>query len=387
MIFFFLSFFSFGFSAEYGRVNASALNIRVGPGTENHRKCVAPNASELQIKERQGKWYRVDVSSITACRDAKVSEGWVYGSPLFQPQGKYQTAQVVRAPNGLRVRTNESSQSSIRCNLKQGDHISVIGPSEKNPNWLRINTENLPGCNAKEAFVYRDYVEEFRTYTYVERNPPIPDGMDPMDGRETEGATCVNCDKSGARRNLYTEFTDYLYALTDTIKSATDSNPTKSMIERYSQSPEVDHLIRCARRNVMPGPTGWCYRYVKNALLGGNLTDEYLNGVPAKGAGAALMRQGYKNIINLYNVANPYDAPKGAILVYDRGEYGHIEIKTGEASEGGFISDYYSESAFTGRVGNGRSGRGATLIGVYVKDIKEGEKSDKDFHCPRPARD
>lgn len=369
---------SFLFSAEYGRVNASSLNVRVGPSTKNEKACVVQNATELEIKERRGAWYRVNLDGVTTCRGKQ--EGWVYGSPLFRPEGKYATAQVVQAPNGLRVRASESSSSKIQCNLKQGDVVSVIGPSEKNPNWIRINTEKLPGCNTKEAFVYREFIEEFRSYTYVEKNPPVPDGMDPLDGLETEGGDCENCDKP--IRTVFRDFIDFIRT------SYNAQNPAKpTMVESYSRSEQVDQLIQCAQKNVKPQPTGYCYRYVKNALLGGNLSDEYLNGISAATSGPALKSEGYVNLLAdsewREKIKSPYDAPRGSILVFDGGPYGHIEIKMGDIGEGGFISDYYSESARTGRASHGLSGRGRTLIGVYVKDL-EGEKNDKPFVCPRP---
>ncbi|MCB0349453.1 MAG: hypothetical protein KDD37_11505, partial [Bdellovibrionales bacterium] len=349
----------------------------------------APNASEMQIKEKKDGWYRVDLSSIKNCASSGVKEGWVFGSPLFKPLGMFETAQVIHAPSGLRVRDSESSKSKIHCNLKDGDVVSVIGPSVKNPNWLRVNVEKMPGCNVKEAFVYRDYLEEQRSYTLVERDLPVPEGIDPVDGNETEGAAgCTNCTKdSNVSRSLLREIYD---ELSDIFNSQMISADEK-MVKDYSESPEVEALISCAERNVRPGPTGYCYRYVKNALLGGNLSSTYLNGVPAKKAGAELRREGYTNLLQLdgwdKKILSPYDAPKGAILVYDGGQYGHIEIKSGDVGEGGFISDYYSESSRVGQVSNGLSGRGRTLIGVYVKDVKGVRKNENNrFVCPRPRR-
>ncbi len=373
-------------ASDYGRVNASSLNVRSGAGVTNTKLCSAPNASELSIKEKKDGWYRVDLSTVKGCKDNKITEGWVFGSPLFKPLGMFETAQVINAPNGLRVRASESSQSKIQCNLKQGDIISVIGPSVKNPNWLKVNVEKMPGCKVKEAFVYRDYLEELRDYTYVEKDPPISDGLDPIDGNETEGAAgCINCSKdNSAFRSELIDMYDEIEEVVSTEQLGTD----EKMVKDYSESPEVNAMIQCAKRNVRPRSTGYCYRYVKNALLGGNLSSSYLNGVPAKGAGPALKREGYTNLLNKPEwgkmIRNPYDAPKGAILVYDGGKYGHIEIKSGDVGEGGFISDYYTESSRTGRISNGLSGRGRTLIGVYVKDTKGVKKNENsNYTCPR----
>ncbi|SOB86586.1 LysM repeat-containing protein [Sphingomonas guangdongensis] len=116
-----------------------------------------------------------------------------------------------------------------------------------------------------------------------------------------------------------------------------------------------------------------CYKWVKQALQRSGAVSDYLPGVAAKGAGPALEQRGFVNLLDRpgHNIRSPYDAPKGAVLVYgaapgatDRNaQYGHIEIRT----DGGFASDYVSANARTGSADNGLEGRGRVLIGVYVK--------------------
>jgi LysM repeat protein len=118
---------------------------------------------------------------------------------------------------------------------------------------------------------------------------------------------------------------------------------------------------------------GKCYAWVKTALQKGGAVPDYMPGVAAKDAGPALTARGFVNVLDRpgNTIRSPYDAPKGAVLVYgaapgavDRNaRYGHIEIRTG----GGFASDYASANARTGAAANGLSGRGRVLIGVYVK--------------------
>lgn len=118
---------------------------------------------------------------------------------------------------------------------------------------------------------------------------------------------------------------------------------------------------------------GRCYAWVKTALQQSGAVRDYLPGVAAKGAGPALEQRGFVNLLSQpgANIRSPYDAPTGAVLVYgaapgatDRNaKYGHIEIRT----DNGFASDYASANARTGAAANGLSGRGRTLIGVYVK--------------------
>jgi LysM repeat protein len=118
---------------------------------------------------------------------------------------------------------------------------------------------------------------------------------------------------------------------------------------------------------------GRCYAWVKTALQKSGAVSDYIPGVAAKDAGPALERRGFVNILNRpgAEIRSAYDAPKGAVLVYgaapgatDRNaRYGHIEIRT----DSGFASDYASANARTGAAANGLTGRGRTLIGVYVK--------------------
>ncbi|WP_288457126.1 LysM peptidoglycan-binding domain-containing protein [uncultured Sphingomonas sp.] len=118
---------------------------------------------------------------------------------------------------------------------------------------------------------------------------------------------------------------------------------------------------------------GKCYAWVKTALQQAGAVPDYLPGVAAKDAGPTLEARGFVNLLNQPGnaIQSPYDAPKGAVLVYgaapgavDRNaKYGHIEIRTGT----GFASDYASANARTGSAANGLEGRGRVLTGVYVK--------------------
>ncbi|HEX8388508.1 MAG TPA: LysM peptidoglycan-binding domain-containing protein [Sphingomonas sp.] len=118
---------------------------------------------------------------------------------------------------------------------------------------------------------------------------------------------------------------------------------------------------------------GQCYAWVKDALLAGGATSRRLVGVPAKEAGRELEREGFVNVLGRpgFDIRSPYDAPKGAVLVYadapgatDRNRiYGHIEIRT----ERGFASDYFSTRPRTGDALRSDGPAGRVLIGVYVK--------------------
>lgn len=126
-----------------------------------------------------------------------------------------------------------------------------------------------------------------------------------------------------------------------------------------------------ARSHVLSGSSGYCYRYVKQALQATGAVPDYIPGVAAKDAGPALEKRGFVNIMGRPGMTSPYDAPVGAVIVYgpapgatDRNaRYGHIEIRTRD----GFASDYFSSTARTGSDAAGMAGRGRVVTGIYVK--------------------
>lgn len=119
--------------------------------------------------------------------------------------------------------------------------------------------------------------------------------------------------------------------------------------------------------------TGYCYRWVKEALQRSGASPDYMPGQAAKNAGPALEARGFRNVLGASGnaIRSAYDAPVGAVLVYgpapgatDKNvRWGHIEIRT----ERGFASDYFSTRARTGAADNGLQGRSRVLIGVYVR--------------------
>ena len=151
--------------------------------------------------------------------------------------------------------------------------------------------------------------------------------------------------------------------------SATSTNNSGSI------RPDANSIAaaRYAENHVLSSSSGYCYRYVKQALQATGAVNDYIPGVAAKDAGPALEARGFVNVLQQpgNNIRSAYDAPVGAVLVYgpapgatDRNaRYGHIELRT----EKGFASDYLSARARTGDAASGLTGRGRTLIGVYVK--------------------
>jgi len=150
----------------------------------------------------------------------------------------------------------------------------------------------------------------------------------------------------------------------------------------YSNSPEVTKMLKRLRTNATKctagprnrrkctgnpsrkpasKPTGYCFVGVKLGLQAGGLTKGYMNGLAASKAGSGLKAEGFKNLMDdpKYKKMTPYTAPKGAIIVYAGGPYGHIEVK-GEDNE--YISDYQGSKPIYDQLGLNRR-----PIGIYIK--------------------
>jgi hypothetical protein len=96
-------------------------------------------------------------------------------------------------------------------------------------------------------------------------------------------------------------------------------------------------------------PKYLCWRHVKVALLRANVIDSYPKTVYAKQAASELQSSfGFKKL----PLKDPFQAPKGAVLVYGGSGPGHIELR----SEKGFVSDFVSLTPSH-----------LPLIGIYVK--------------------
>lgn len=119
---------------------------------------------------------------------------------------------------------------------------------------------------------------------------------------------------------------------------------------------------------------GYCYRYVKKALLRSGLTTKYLKGAKAyEAAKGPLDKEGFTDVLKDKEIrsfiSTLNDLPNGTILVYNGGKAGHIEVKT----HLGYISDSISERPVIGlpekycrKCKNKFTGRNRSLIGVYL---------------------
>ncbi len=190
-------------------------------------------------------------------------------------------------------------------------------------------------------------------------------------------------------------------ALTESVSSMKKAL-CGSIFKCYSNDPKVQKMIAYARAHVTPRPRGkrkpkpMCFRAVKTAMVKSDMTDDYIRGGDPKNSDTELSKQGYKNLLDDPDmkdlIKSPNDGFAGALFVYDsiphdrkvwtkddKGKSqlvpdpGHIEIKSLDSGQGGFVSDYYSINARTGdqlSVDDKRTHR--KLIGVYYKaDIEK----------------
>ncbi len=110
--------------------------------------------------------------------------------------------------------------------------------------------------------------------------------------------------------------------------------------------------VRVAERSARSRSIDRCWRYVKRALQKAGVIDCYPRTAFAKQAAVELPeRYGFTEI----EVADPFDAPVGSVLVYGGRGAGHVELRT----ETGFVSDHASLKPSP-----------RPLIGVFIKPLE-----------------
>ncbi|QDK36993.1 hypothetical protein [Bdellovibrio sp. NC01] len=199
------------------------------------------------------------------------------------------------------------------------------------------------------------------------------------DKTKTEGGfqeTCTTC-QTGNTRNVQD--------LSDVSKEVAKRDPSAKKdpkdpwaddpyISGYENSKVVEKTIKAAKRLKAKRSKRLCYKYVKNALLAGDMIDSYPPGGFARQGVSDLKAQGMVNLLDnpKYKalIKKPEDAPKGAVLVYRTGSQpGHIEIKSGKGSDSTYISDYESSNNIQKTVKGvyrAKIGKPYELIGVMI---------------------
>ena len=116
----------------------------------------------------------------------------------------------------------------------------------------------------------------------------------------------------------------------------------KKIVQPFGNNSNIDPKLRraatIAEERARAHSLSKCWHYVKEALVAAGVVKSRPQTTLAKQAGQELVNNyGFKKL----PVTDPYQAPVGAVLVYDaKRAAGHVEIRT----ENGFVSDFRSKT-------------------------------------------
>lgn len=202
---------------------------------------------------------------------------------------------------------------------------------------------------------------------------------------KTEGVYCAVCETRGrSYSKIAANNYKNLKAVPEAVKRQNlprtphvttkwDADP---MVSKYSNSTAVKNMISYGMSHKAGSIKHRCYHYVKDALTKGHppILSSRPPSVPAKNAMFELKQEGMINMMEdpRYKdlIKDPSDAPKGAVLVYSNQGLGHIEIKTGDGSSGGYVSDFYNKDSILGNPLAGLASKHYQLTGVFIKDMQ-----------------
>ena len=107
---------------KYGIVTASALNVRSGPGTKNHKVGMVVKGDKLKILEKVGEWYKISFNSL---------QGYVHGDyvrlkPLYLNPGCF-TGTVTAS--SLNVRSGAGTNYKVIGGLKRNAVVEILAPA------------------------------------------------------------------------------------------------------------------------------------------------------------------------------------------------------------------------------------------------------------------
>lgn len=259
--------------------------------------------------------------------------------------------------NKIVYAVGELKQRNLRTQVLLPDHIKCIDKQGKRHTTVFMSSKSGNVGLAEEKF------DEWHTgcQSSMSRGPFKNDSArGPEEGCDwpalvTEGEdkfveAMVVCEECVVHQNKQIE------QVKEALKEIVD--PREKMI-KYA----IEHKSTYSRNE--------SFRSVKLALQSAGLVKKYLEPKSAEKAGWALRQEGFKNLLMdskiKDSIKSPYDAPRGAVLVYSGGLHGSIEIKTGQKGQGGFVSDHSNDVARTGTNKQSMYGRNRTLIGVYIK--------------------
>lgn len=254
------------------------------------------------------------------------------------------STQVVRKINSF-----VASTSVVQCNANERVE-DLLEAEDKNESDEAVHCKVVPG-ERFEKMEHNGVVYKVPSVTSFEDFIANCISVNELQSNELDAAP-MNDENEG-------EFSDFSNSdrVSKMVKTLRD-NATKCLI---SKNRAVCRRKPPKDRKPESKPTGFCLKYVKNAVVAGGFTSEYPPGQAARDSGKQWKRYGFKNLLEdpKYKDMTPYDAPKGAILVYSGGNWGHVEVK---ASENEYISDYIGEKPIYDELNIPRK-----IIGIYVK--------------------
>lgn len=135
---------------KYAVVTASALNVRSGPSTKNHKIGVVVKGTKLTVLEKVGEWYKIEYNGIT---------GYVHGGYIKLESS---SAQPPSSNSGNIMARGTVTASSLNVRAGAGTNFKVIGKLARNAKvdilekvgaWYKIKYGSSVG------YVHGDYVK------------------------------------------------------------------------------------------------------------------------------------------------------------------------------------------------------------------------------------
>ncbi|NUN06212.1 MAG: hypothetical protein HUU57_10670 [Bdellovibrio sp.] len=307
---------------------------------------------------------------------------------------------------GIKIRVTKVGDSKSRNKAKVGDEVWVYF-AQKDP-WLALKDKDGAEVQDPEAALVarakRDGSGIPAEGAVATPHLPTPEeikaeaarvaqpGTDPneamyKDPKQIQGTTCITCEASPAPRGTSKEnLKDIGDIKTEVQRNLAESTKNTAAgiwanhpeVLRYSESTDVKKMITYADRNKRSRSTGYCYRYVKRAMIAGEIVKKYPPGAYARNGLRDLKAQGMINMLEdpRYKdlIKSPADVPKGAIIVYHNGDKaaaGDTQIKSDWASKGKYYSDFASSNSYLLSPKARQAARNKKpyrMIGVMIKE-------------------
>lgn len=143
---------------KYAVVTASALNVRSGPSTKNHKIGMVVKGNKLMVLEKSGEWYKVEYNSLTGyvhgdyirleSANVQLPSG-SSGQPLTGNNGNV-IAQGTVATSVLNVRSGAGTAFGVIGKLTRNTKIDIL---EKAGSWYKIKYGSTIG------YVHGNYIK------------------------------------------------------------------------------------------------------------------------------------------------------------------------------------------------------------------------------------